>query len=68
MNCGNGYYKSVPKFFSPLLITKKHKHKSVQNYNFASRFVWAIEKNQMGGACGAYRGGDGCAQCSGGET
>ena len=27
-----------------------------------------IEKNQMGGACGAYVGGERCAQISGGET
>ena len=27
-----------------------------------------IEKNEMGGACGAYRGGERCAQGSGGET
>ena len=27
-----------------------------------------IEKNEMTGACGAYGGGDGCAQGSGGET
>jgi len=27
-----------------------------------------IEKNDMGGACGAYGGGESCAQGSGGET
>ena len=27
-----------------------------------------IEKNEMGGACGAYGGEESCAQCSGGET
>ena len=27
-----------------------------------------IEKNEMGGACGAYEGGESCAQGSGGET
>ena len=27
-----------------------------------------IEKNEMGGACGAYGGGKRCAQGSGGET
>jgi hypothetical protein len=27
-----------------------------------------IEKNEMGGACGAYGGGERCAQSSGGET
>jgi hypothetical protein len=27
-----------------------------------------IEKNEMGGACGAYGGGEKCAQGSGGET
>jgi hypothetical protein len=27
-----------------------------------------IEKNEMGGACGAYQGGERCAQGSGGET
>ena len=27
-----------------------------------------IEKNEMGGACGAYVGGERCAQGSGGET
>jgi hypothetical protein len=27
-----------------------------------------IEKNEMGGACGAYGGGESCAQGSGGET
>ena len=27
-----------------------------------------IEKNEMGGACGAYRGGERGAQDSGGET
>jgi len=27
-----------------------------------------IEKNEMSGACGAYGGGERCAQGSGGET
>ena len=27
-----------------------------------------IEKNETGGACGAYGGGEWCAQGSGGET
>jgi hypothetical protein len=27
-----------------------------------------IEKNEIGGACGAYGGGERCAQGSGGET
>jgi len=27
-----------------------------------------IEKNEMVGACGAYEGGERCAQGSGGET
>jgi hypothetical protein len=27
-----------------------------------------IEKNEMGGACGAYSGGERCAHVSGGET
>jgi len=27
-----------------------------------------IEKNEMGGACGPYGGGERCAQDSGGET
>ena len=27
-----------------------------------------IVKNEMGGACGAYGGGERCAQVSGGET
>ena len=27
-----------------------------------------IEKNEMGGACGAYEGGESCAQGSSGET
>ena len=27
-----------------------------------------IEKNEMGGACGAYGGGEKCAQGSSGET
>ena len=27
-----------------------------------------IEKNEMGGACGAYGGGERCAQGFGGET
>ena len=27
-----------------------------------------IEKNKMGGACGAYGGGESCAQGSGPET
>ena len=27
-----------------------------------------IEKNELGGACGAYGGGERCAQGSGGET
>ena len=27
-----------------------------------------IEKNEMGGACGAYGGGESCAQGSGGKT
>ena len=27
-----------------------------------------IEKNEMGGACGAYGGGERCVQGSGGET
>jgi len=27
-----------------------------------------IKKNEMGGACGVYGGGERCAQCSGGEA
>ena len=32
--------------------------------------VWVvkIKKNELGGACGAYRGGERCAQGSGGES
>ena len=30
--------------------------------------VGKIEKNEMGGARGVYRGGERCAQGSGGET
>jgi hypothetical protein len=30
--------------------------------------LYAIEKNEMGGACGAYGGGERCAQGAGGET
>ena len=30
--------------------------------------VVKIDKNEMGGACGAYGGGESCAQGSGGET
>ena len=30
--------------------------------------ITQIEKNEMGGACGAYGGGERCAQVSGGET
>ena len=30
--------------------------------------ICVIEKNEMGGACGAYGGGERCAQGSGGET
>jgi len=30
--------------------------------------VVKIEKNEMGGACGAYGAGERCAQGSGGET
>jgi hypothetical protein len=30
--------------------------------------VRLIEKNDMGGACGMYGGGERCAQDSGGET
>ena len=29
---------------------------------------YLIEKNEMGDACGAYGGGERCAQVSGGET
>ena len=29
---------------------------------------FCVEKNEMGGACGAYGGGERGAQCSGGET
>jgi len=35
----------------------------------AARYLGGkIEKNEMGGACGAYGGGERCAQGSGGET
>ena len=30
--------------------------------------LFKIEKNEMGGACGVYGGGERCAQGSGGET
>ena len=30
--------------------------------------IHKIEKNEMGGTCGAYGGGEKCAQGSGGET
>ena len=40
------------------------------NYYLYSRYHSGgkIEKNEMGGACGAYGGGERCAQSSGGET
>jgi len=42
-----------------------------ENYTLRSLVICKsgkIEKNEMGGACGAYGGGKRCAQGSGGET
>ena len=38
----------------------------VSKFYYLSRLY--IEKNKMGGACGAYGGGERCAQGSSGET
>ena len=40
------------------------------NLEYANFFTLCVcnEKNEMGGACGAYGGGERCAQGSGGET
>ena len=43
-----------------------HKGKSVLLTQYCAG--GKIEKNKMGGACGAYGGGERCAQGSGGET
>jgi len=37
-------------------------------HHFLSLVVYRIEKNEMGGACGAYGGGEKCAQGSGVEN
>ena len=37
-------------------------------FNSLSSAGGKIEKNEMGGACGALGGGERCAQGSGGET
>ena len=37
-------------------------------YNLCGCAGGKIEKNEMGGACGAYGGGESCAQGSGGDT
>jgi hypothetical protein len=36
--------------------------------NYLDQVVKLNEKNEMGGACGAYGGGERCAQGAGGET
>ena len=41
------------------------------HYIYIYIYIYAggkIEKNEMGGACGAYGGGERCAQGSGRET
>ena len=48
-----------------------HRNKFLYNKtNFLTQYCAGgkIEKNEMGGACGAFGGGDRCAQGSGGET
>jgi hypothetical protein len=41
---------------------------AVCEVNFVHSKLCMIEKNEMGGACGAYGGGKKCAQGSGGEA
>ena len=44
---------------------------NLEHMKYVGRFGCAggkIEKNEMGGACGTYGGGERCAQGSGGET
>ena len=47
------------------MTLKKKYYPTGQHPSFAVR---KIEKNEMGGACGAYGGGERCAQGSSGET
>ena len=55
-----------------LTICRLHSSPSLQ-HNLVAECLWhcaggKIEKNEMGGACGAYGGGERCAQGSGWET
>ena len=41
---------------------------AIAHFSFIYCAGGKIKKNEMGGACGAYGGGERCAQGSGGET
>ena len=47
---------------------KLHNEELRDLYSLPSIAGGKIEKNEMGGACGAYGGGERCAQGSGEET
>jgi hypothetical protein len=44
------------------------KHSDNTQHFMKSKELHVIEKNEMGGACGAYGKGERCSQVSGGET
>ena len=59
--------------FDPKSINNPCLYAPVRTYHLCTRTciycaAGKIEKNEMGGACGAYGGGERCAQGSGGET
>ena len=47
---------------------KLHNEELRDQYSLPNIAGGKMEKNEMGGACGAYGGGERCAQGSGGET
>jgi hypothetical protein len=57
-------YNANNNMVSEKYITLKIVHTTLTQYCVGGK----MEKNEMGGACGAYGGGERCAQGSGGET
>ena len=58
------------KFYFGCLLLKLFHQSIIFIYFFINiqGYILFDEKNEMGGACGAYGGGESCAQSSGGET
>ena len=47
-----------------MITINKHRQSIIQE----KEFILAVNAKEMGGACGAYGGGESCAQGSGEET